>query len=399
MSIKIGHIVVQSENFEEVGEVTKVHLDHWFKNVYLTADLPQRIRSPENFFLDDEGIRSLIVLPPVNGWTIILERVQARADLDLAKALSEKLKVKTIVAEVDGTRYRWADLTYENGALADATLEPPDAFGAYYRKRIGEGAEWGDRAEMPMYTDAEKGAFEALVAQGVPTDLIFLCHDDVSAGIEMASSQAMFFKIWERSDGPAFRHYLFSARFEPAVEDGKPPLRNDHVELKTEVSQQRLEEQRFVYGEPTEEAVRNLVDLEDKFRQRIFDQSSQDCIDEYLPEVEFTYFHEASDERFSRMLRSAQAAKRVEKRALYHRAIFGRYGFNNRAADILRTAFPDYEFTETDEFVLKFGRKDSRDVQPWPLEELYQKYLRNPERLNALVREEFQKLSGVDPTG
>jgi hypothetical protein len=377
MSLIVGQILIPSEDFPAATGALTDYLDLWFREQYRPHPRPP--------FTDGEGIRSVILLPPLDGWMAVLERRSDLCDLELAAALSRALPVPLTVFELDGSRYRWARYEFQAGSPRDAALEPPDAFEPRHWAPLADRPPEPAPRPMPRYRDVETEATAHFLRRGVPADLLFLRHEDVSAG---TAAEAVFFKLWQREDGPAFRHYPFRAAVEPVVRDAQTPLHYDHVELKTDVSQQLVRETRHVYGEPTDEAVENLARLEDAFRSRVLARESAECRDELLPDVRFLYRHETAEQPFARMLRRARATRRTGAGPLYHGALFSRAGFRRRAAEALREARPDRPAREGEDLQLLLGPH----ARPWDLAPLYQRYLREPERLRPLLTEAASRL-------
>lgn len=383
MSLHIGQIFVRTDNFAGLSEFVRARLERWFKEAYEPLSVEERMRARDSLLIDDEGVRSIILLPPHAGWQLLLERVSDRVDLSLARSASADMGCTVVCVELDGSAYRRAHYVFQGGTLKDWKLEPLDGFDARYRAPIPAGIQWPDRSRMPVYSDVESDTLAALGACGVPADLAFLSHDMVTAGGK-GSAEAMFFKAWQRDEGPAFRHYEFPATFDPAVREGRLPLVFDHAELKTDISQQLAVETRRVYGAPSEAAVQSLVRLEDAFRLRALRRFAEDCSDEFLPDVEFNYIHESGDEQFARLLRQMKAAGRPGARALYHKALYSRPGFKSRVASMLRQARPDWRLSEGPAFEVRAATPDGKE-RKLPLADAYQRYLQQPERIESII--------------
>jgi hypothetical protein len=103
-----------------------------------------------------DGGRRVVVLPPKDGWALVVEGANDRADQALARHLAEALETETIWIEVAGSRLAWRYAHRQGAARVSEGAEPAAVF-----------AE-AEGAEMPAYPDAEEAAWDWLAARGVP---------------------------------------------------------------------------------------------------------------------------------------------------------------------------------------------------------------------------------------
>ncbi|HOX38008.1 MAG TPA: hypothetical protein PL033_08475 [Candidatus Brocadiia bacterium] len=390
MSINAGQLFVETGSFQPACDFVKDYLGEWYQEVFLKLSPEALAKRREEFFLDEELVRSLVVLPPMDGWVCILERCKTRADGEMARSISKKLGCRVIWSELGGASLSQWLLCFNKGETGEWVAEPDGQFGAYYRSIAGMPGQ-PDRSKMPIYSDVEKDAFDRLKKLGIPASILFLRHDDVFYSPQKDQEHAAFFKIWNRDDGPAYHHYTFPAQHDSCPEE-EAPVQFDLSEMKIETSQQLITETRYLFGVPGDETVARVAEIEAAFRERAFQHLIRVCEEDYLPELDVRYVVEGDVKSdFRRLFRASKSEQKSQNRQLYSSHLLSRVGFVKKAMESILRDYPGTKAAETPPLGLRLhGLQDPRSTIVI-LKEAYGKYLQHPEQMSSIVRESVAK--------
>jgi len=284
VSTTMSQVFVRTDRIDRLLKVCEGYLRRWAKAV--------RDEWPDVPFLGSETSRATYVLPPVDGWCVLVDADPYRADFDLAQHLSEALATTALAVELRGGDLAWRYAAFEEGELEREEREPPEAF----EPDAGSGG-----APMPIYPDAVREVLQVLRTEGVPRERWFLRQDEFTAeGVDDEDA------VWldEIVTRPEKRNPVERVPRAPhrlKRKEGRLPFKPDVVGS-TPTHRPLFVEIRSLFGTPTPQAVANLLEIERADRNRLQEPYLGGSADQ-MPSVYFEYSARgASEDELTKML-------------------------------------------------------------------------------------------------
>lgn len=240
MSVNVGQIFVRARDPQKLVQSVEAHL------------AAPAAGNPD--LLDEEGRRSVLVLPPVRGWTTILESRQHETDPTLAAVLARDLRERTVRLVVRGGCFDYFWERYEDGASTESAQLLTTA--------------QATAGELPEFSDAEVIAWSHALRAGIPTETLFLRMSDVLESGTPATDapMAVRFDAGVEQDRWRLRRAKVAVRLGAAVRE--PRVHLDAAELDRGGRVALAVERRRLWGEPTPAAAGKLAALLMRVRER-----------------------------------------------------------------------------------------------------------------------------------
>jgi hypothetical protein len=390
MSINVGQLFVEHDNLKLILRVVAEYVRVWQKGIFSRlSTLEKQEQGAENFLT--RRARRISILPPANGWAMIVEQVRFLADGDLARHLSEGLGCRVIWSEVQGGALGWACFEFENGKLTGGRLEPAagreERLVAAATEAKAVNLAQTESPAMPLYPlDAEQDAWNHLLGLGLPRDYIFLYPGDILRLDKGGELEAAFVVLRASHYGGRMTAAIGPAKLLPRP--AGMPYRPDLV-ARSGDQPTCVHEVRLVHGSPTRQAIERIFAAELKWRRRGFQVMSK-TLGGYVPEVSFRYkdpvvpdrdlddivskHREASSSSFIGLTGTSQ--------------ILSRKGFAARAADIVNDQDKSLEpvVDQAGNLTVKLGE----DHATLDLRGAYRRYLGEPPTLETLAADALE---------
>ncbi|MBS2022861.1 MAG: hypothetical protein JST92_10650 [Deltaproteobacteria bacterium] len=228
--------------------------------------------------------RALLVLQ-VDDWCALVEP-GGKVDGGLARLVSDVLGGLVLAVELDESQFSLRLRRYEQGEPKDELKEPAEvARAAAESAREGAG---GAQGTMPLVKDVSKLLWDALKADSVPASLRILAPDELTNQLEHprdAGVQGLRVMVAEQTV------VLFPQRVVPpdTKEGDEPPVEPDTVVVSAAGEQRALEVRRLPGLEPTLEAARAIVALEETVAKRLCRMLAGVNDEQRVPRPSFTY--------------------------------------------------------------------------------------------------------------
>jgi hypothetical protein len=383
MSINVGQLFVKHDNLKLLLRIAAEYVRIWQKGVFSRlSNLEKEEQGSENFLT--RRSRRLTLLPPRDGWSMIIEQVRFLADGELAKHISESLGCPVIWAEMQGGALGWACFELENGQLVRGKLEPAagreERLVAAANEAKAISLSEAESSDMPHYpVDPEMDAWNHLCSLGLPREYIFVYPGDVlrlGSGGEM---EAGFVTLKDSYYGGRMTAALGPARFLPRP-DGLP-YRPDLV-ARSDGQPTAVHEVRLLHGRPTRPALDRVFDAEVNWRRRAFQVMSA-TLPGNIPQVKFRYKDPADPDRdIDEMIDRRRETCTSQFLTLTSGAeVLARKGFAARAAEVINgeDKAQEAEPAEDGNITVKTGEERST----LDLSRAYRRYVSEPPALEA----------------
>jgi len=363
MSINVGQIFVQHDNLNLVLRVTAEYMRVWQKGVFARlSTLEKEEQGAENFL--SRRARRMTILPPKDGWAMIVEQVRFLADGDLARHLSESLACRVIWSELQGGALGWACYEFEQGRLAGGRLAPPagreERLVAAATEARAVNLSQTESADMPLYpVDPERDAWQHLCGLGLPREYIFMYPGDVTRLGRAGQIEAGFVVLKDSHYGGRM-----TAAIGPAEVLKRPPALPYRPDLvaRQEGQPTAIHEVRLLHGRPTRRAIERVFAAELTWRRRAFYTMSATLTGK-VPDIAFKYKDPANPDRdFDEILGKLREACKSPFVALTSGSgVLARRGFAARAAEVLNARDADLEAVpdEQGNLTVKQGRNEA----------------------------------------
>ncbi len=337
MSINVGQIFIRHDNLNLLLRVTAEYMRVWQKGVFSRlSTLEKEEQGAENFL--SRRARRMSILPPKDGWAMIIEQVRFLADGDLARHISESLACRVIWTELQGGALGWACFEFEKGRLVRGRLEPPagreERLIAAATEAKAVNLSQTESADMPLYPlDPEKQAWDYLVQLGLPPEYVFMYPGDVGRLGKAGEFEAGFVILRDSHYGGRMTAAIGPAKLlaRPAALPYRPDL------VARDVDQPKaIHEVRLLHGRPTRPAIERVFAAELNWRRRAF-YTMSNTLTGRVPEISFKYKDPADPDRdFDEILEKHRDACKSPFIALTSSAdVLARKGFAARAAELI----------------------------------------------------------------
>ncbi len=390
MSINVGQLFVRHDNLNLILRVAAEYVRVWQQGIFSRlSNLEKQEQGAENFLT--RRSRRVNILPPKDGWAMIIEQVRFLADGDMARHLSEGLDCRVIWAEVQGGALGWACFEFDKGQLVKGKLEPrsgrEERLVAAANEAKAINLSEAQDPEMPVYpTDPERAAWDHLCGLGLPREYIFVYPGDVvrlNSGGEM---EAGFLTLRDSHYGGRLIATVGPAKFLPRP--AGLPYRPDLV-AREGGEPTTVHEVRLLHGRPSSRALDSAFAAELAWRRRAFSVMSATLTGK-VPQVIFRYKDPADPDRDidAAMEKRREACSSPLIGLTSGSGILARKAFAARAAEALNAAESGLEAAPDDAGNLT-AKVDGESVV-LDLAAAYRRYLSEPPALEAAASEALE---------
>ncbi|MCK6474139.1 MAG: hypothetical protein L6R28_20665 [Planctomycetes bacterium] len=324
MSINETFLLLKSADFAGAAEAIEAALRRWLKEVF--PGLTPGLDDPAPWGLDPQWRKALLLVPPEDGWMLLLDTVRESDLSELAERLSVHLHGTAVSVKVEGRRYAWQYRIFDCGREVRA-FERPEA-AALAAPGAGE-------APMPQYSDVEAEAYAFLAELGVPPALRLIGFAELLHPPTLAGRARREGFLWRytglRGGVPQVARQAAELLVPPRR--AVVPVRLDAANVRPD-GRRVHEEFRDLSGTPDPEALDALLAVELDVRNR-YAYAHLKLPDGDAPEVVFRYRHP--------LLSEAELARRLAvRRRVFERARPDQRAFLRAALATMRKRWPQY---------------------------------------------------------
>jgi hypothetical protein len=344
--------------------------------------LEKEEQGAENFLT--RRSRRLTVMPPRDGWAMIIEQVRFLADGDLARHLSEGLGCKVVWSEVQGGALGWACFEFENGHLTGGRLDPASGREERLVAAANEAKALNlmeaEQSEMPVYpVDPEMDAWHHLCALGLPREYIFAYPNDIVRLGSGGETEAGFVVLKDSYYGGRLTAAVGPARF--AARPQGLPYRPDLV-AREDGQPTAIHEIRLLQGRPSRQSLDRAFEAELHWRRRAFYVMSE-TLPGSVPHISFRYKDPADPDRDLEKLleQRREASDNPFLRMTSVTEVLALRGFAAKAAEVINAQSSGIEAVaeESGQLTFKLGEESlTLDAH-----RAYRRYLAEPAALES----------------